>query len=77
MLAGGHGAIVLLAPPSLRLLHFDLCVPLEEGREFLWLWLSSSVGSVDLVVLTRAVQGLDQNRRMLVITIDLGNIEHR
>ena len=71
MLAGGHGAVVLLGPPFLRLLYFDLGVPLEQGGELLCLYLSASVGSVDLVVLLRAVQGLDQNGCVLLVTVDL------
>ena len=71
MLAGGDGAVVLLAPPSLGLLHFDLGVPLEQGGEFLCLELSSGIGSVDLVELPRPVQGLDQNGRVLIIAVDL------
>ena len=71
MLAGGHGAVVLLGPPFLRLLYFDLGVPLEQEGELLCLYLSASVGSVDLVVLPRAVQGLDQNGCVLVVTVDL------
>ena len=71
MLAGGHGAVILLGPPFLRLLHFDLGVLLEQGGELLCLYLSAGVGSVDLIVLPRAVQGLDQNGCVLVVTIDL------
>ena len=81
MLAGGHGAVVLLGPPFLHLLYFDLGVPLEQGGELLCLYLSASVGSVDLVVLPRAVHtsdGLECNLQCLVtklcVQVVLGEI---
>ena len=71
VLAGGHRAFILFVPPSLGLLQPCLGVPLHERVELLCLNLTTSVGSINLIVLARAVQSFDENGCVFVIAVYL------